>query len=91
MIYFIWNIDLETSLIRYTGEMQNLVGQLGADLTMGSMTYCLNIVYSIIKLSTDASFIKRTRDSINNGPSYRFACETNELYEDIADLLLQRR
>ena len=33
----------------------------------------------------------RTWDGINNCPSYKFTCEPNELYEDIADLLLQRR
>ena len=33
----------------------------------------------------------RTRDGINNCPSYKFTCEPNELYEDIADLLLQQR
>ena len=33
----------------------------------------------------------RTWDSINNCPSYKFTCEPNELYEDNADLLLQRR
>ena len=31
-----------------------------------------------------------TWDGINNCPSYKFTCEPNQLYEDIADLLLQR-
>ena len=31
----------------------------------------------------------RTWDGINNCPSYKFTCEPNELYDDIADLLLQ--
>ena len=33
----------------------------------------------------------RTWNGINNCPSYKLTCEPNELYENIADLLLQRR
>ena len=31
----------------------------------------------------------RTWDGINNCPLYKFTFEPNDLYEDIADLLLQ--
>ena len=33
----------------------------------------------------------RTWDGINNCPSQKFICEPSELYDDIADLLLQRK
>ena len=45
--------------------------------------------YDLIHFIT-VSFIMRTWGGINC-PSYKFTCEPNELYEDIADLLLQRR
>ena len=72
--------------MKHTGEMQDQVG-----FHFRKYNLSLNYRLKLIKLSTGAGFIMRTWDCINSGPSYRFICETNEIYEDIANLLLQRR